>query len=80
MASALRDLSPYQSRYAAWLHLTGGGPAYEYIIWISRRLADFRRRHGLRDEFLSRDENDRFATWLTEVAFGEPAAREKEGR
>lgn len=42
-ASLPPGMNPY---WAVWLAVTGGGPAYEYMIWNGREWADFDKRNG----------------------------------
>jgi hypothetical protein len=49
-------MNPY---YKAWLIITGGGKLYEYICWIARRHAEYKKI-----DRVSVGYHPRFQAWL----------------
>jgi len=43
----VEDDEPVQSRYAAWVAVTGGGKNHEYMAWINDQMLQFRMRREI---------------------------------
>lgn len=58
----------FQPRFAAWLRVTAGGTAFDFMQWINRNAQRYREAIG--SERIT--DHDHFTAWLEEHAH-EPA-------